>query len=500
MHAGSLRSATVMVTLISWGGSDGPPTNAAADSPRAAATGVVNVQNMIEVRPGESIQAAASNAGEGAAILIKAGVHRFQTILPKARQIFVGESGAILSGARVLTGFSRAGAAWVASGQTQQGVVSGNDSDGVCRSTAPRCGYPEDLFINNVPLQHVASVDWGGPGKWYFDYEHDRIYIWDDPTDKMIETSVTPLAFGGTAPGVTIQNLVIEKYAAPTQSAAVELGPNWLIEGSELRWHHFTAVSVTTSTTARRNHVHHNGGLGFQGAGSNILVADNEISYNGYAGYNPYWASGGSKWVYTENLTVRGNVCHHNRGPGLWTDGNNIYTVYEDNVVEDNERGGIFHEISYDATIRYNTVRRNGTAKDWPGWTTGAGIEVVSSPNVEVYENQLEDNWQGITGLDDQRGWGNRGPWVLENLNVHDNTVISRIADAGGGRTGVIALSGTSAYLTAANNHFRGNHYTLGNGDRYFMWMGADRTQAEWQQFGQDTDGTFALAAAGAEH
>ena len=126
-------------------------------------------------------------------------------------------------------------------------------------------------------------------------------------------------------------------------------------------------------------------------------------------------------------MVVRGNFSHHNRGPGLWTDINNIHTLYENNTVEDNERGGIFHEISYDATIRNNTSRRNGTGKDFPYWTTGAGIEIVSSRNVEVHGNTLEDNWQGITGLDDHRGTGNAGPYTLINLNVHDNVVTSRV-------------------------------------------------------------------------
>jgi parallel beta-helix repeat protein len=493
-HAGVLHSTTVIVTLtlIFRGGIDGPPTNADASSAESAATeAVLNTQNMIEVRPGESIQAAANDAGEGGAVLIKAGVHRFQTMAPKARQTFIGESGAILSGARVLTSFSRDGSAWVASGQTQQGTVSGSPGDGVCRSTAPRCGYPEDLFINNVPLQHVASVSAGGPGRWYFDHANNRIYLWDDPAGKTVETSVTPLAFGGTVTGVTIRNLVIEKYAAPTQSAAVQLGPAWIIEGSEVRWNHFAGISMTASTTAQGNHVHHNGAIGFFGAGRNLLVADNEIAYNGYAGYNPYWESGGSKWVFTENLTVRGNVSHHNRGPGLWTDINNIYTLYENNTVEDNERGGIFHEASYDATIRNNIVRRNGSARDYPYWTTGAGIEVLSSPNVEVYGNELEDNWQGITGLDDARGSGNAGPWVLLNLNVHDNTVISRIADPGGGRTGIVDMAGQTAFLANANNRFRQNHYVLGTGGKYFFWMGRELNESEWQQFGQDADGTF---------
>jgi parallel beta-helix repeat protein len=189
-------------------------------------------------------------------------------------------------------------------------------------------------------------------------------------------------------------------------------------------------------------------------------------------------------------MIVRGNFSHHNDGPGLWTDINNIYSLYENNIVEDNVRGGIFHEISYDATIRNNTIRRNATGKDYPWWTTGAGIEVVSSRNVEVYGNTLVDNWQGITGLDDHRGTGNYGAWVMTKLNVHDNNVTSLINDDGGGRSGLIDTAGTDAFLPAANDRFQRNSYTLGTNASYFMWMGQYLNESEWRAYGMDTTGS----------
>ena len=446
---------------------------------------------MIEIQPGQNIQSIVNANPTGASFLLKAGVHRLQTIIPKTGQTFAGETGAILSGARVLSAFSRAGNAWVASGQTQEGTTSGSATDGVCRSTFARCGRPEDLFMDDVALQHVTSLSAGGPGKWYFDYAADQIFIWDDPGGRTVETSITPAAFSGYASNVTIRNLIVEKYAAPTFTSAIELRTGWIIEDSEVRWNHFGGIGNGPGSIARRNKVHHNGCYGFHGSGANVLVEANEIAFNGYAGYNPFWGSGGSKWVYTDHLVVRGNFSHHNLGPGLWTDIDNIYTLYENNIAEDNERGGIFHEISYDATIRNNTLRRNGTGRDFPYWTTGAGIEIVGSSNVEVYGNTLEDNWQGITGLDDHRGTGTRGPWTLLNLFVHDNVVTSRVVDAGAGRTGIVDTAGTGAFSSSANNRYRQNFYTLGSNPEYFIWMASDRTESQWQGTGNDTTGTF---------
>ena len=489
-------AANTVYTVTVKGGASGAKDLAgnalAADKVWTFTTGgAVVMPSGTTIEPGEDIQAKVTAAANGTTFVLKAGVHRMQSITPKTGQTFVGEAGAILSGARVLTSFTRSGSAWVASGQTQQGTQIGDTTE-VCRTTAVRCGFPEDLFINSAPLKHVASINEGGAGKWHFDYGNDKIYFWDDPTGKTVETSVTRVAFGGNATGVVLRSVVVEKYATPSFEAAINLGDGWILEDSEVRWNHSTGVWTNSRSISRRNKIHHNGTFGFMGAGDNILVENNEVSYNNWAGYNSYWGAGGSKWVFTKSLVVRGNFSHHNDGPGFWTDINNIYTVYENNTIEDNERGGIFHEISYDAIIRNNTLRRNGLDKAFTWWTTGAGIEVVSSRNVEVYGNVLEDNWQGITGLDDHRGNGNDGPWTLVNMNVHDNKVTSRLTTKGAGRTGVVDSSGTAAFSATANNRFRQNTYTLGVNAQYFIWTNGERTETEWRSFGHDTTGTFA--------
>jgi len=466
--------------------------------------------SYVEILPGQSIQAIVDGHPAGTTFLLKAGVHRMQTITPRTGDTFSGEMNGTtrlttLSGARLLTGWTADGARWYVSGQTQGGTPQVRAED-ACRPTHSRCSYAEDLFFDNVMKYHEDVLAEVGPGEWFFDYGADRIYVGDNPAGHSVETSVTPALFNqSSADDVTLQNLIIEKYASPTATAAVNLGyspygaDDWVVTGSEVRWNHGAGIGLDTKTAARGNYVHHNCGFGFVGAGTGVVVESNEIAYNNIAagsstttcGYNAYWGAGGSKWVWTTNLIVRGNFSHHNDGPGLWTDINNIHTVYENNVIEDNTRGGIFHEISYDATIRNNTLRRNGTAKDYAWWTTGAGIEIVSSRNVEVYGNTVVDNWQGITGLNDHRGSGNFGDYTLTNLNVHDNTITSRVTDAGAGRTGVVETAGTEAFSAAANNRFQRNTYVLGTNAKYFMWNAADHSEFAWQSFGQDAAGSF---------
>jgi parallel beta-helix repeat protein len=442
-----------------------------------------------DIYPWQNIQQVVNGYPAGTTFYLKSGVHRMQTITPRSGDRYIGEGGTVLSGARQLTSFGRLGSYWFAGSQTQQAPVGYND----CKTGFSRCGYPEDLFFDGMPLRNVDSLAAVGPGSFFFDYGADRIYFWDDPTFHTVETSVTAKAFDGYATDVLISGLVIEKFATPIGDAAVPLGTRWILQYSEVKLNHYAGVSTWNESQVLYNSIHHNGCFGITGAGNYATVDSNEIAYNNFAAFNPYWGAGGSKWVYTWGLTVRNNNSHHNGGPGLWTDIGNIYVLYENNTVEDNERGGIFHELSYNATIRNNTARRNGTAKTWPFWSTGAGIEILDSPNVEISGNVLEDNWQGITGLDDHRGSGPYGPYTLMNLNVHDNSITSRLPDAGTGRTGIIDMDGWTAYA-AGNNRFTGNRYTLANpGGQYFIWFG-EKTQYEWQAYGNDV-GMAALGA-----
>jgi parallel beta-helix repeat protein len=442
------------------------------------------------IYPGQDIQAKVSSYPGGTTFTLKAGIHRLQSITPKNGNSFAGEPGAILSGARLLTTFTRQGSYWVASGQTQQGLVK---VQGGCDATYPRCAYPEELFINGVRHQHMASLAAVGPGKWYFDYAADKIYFQDDPTGKKVEISVKPYAFQGPASGVTISGLIVEKYASPTGRGAIGgygSGPNWVVRDSEIRHNHGGGIRTGNGMRVLRNHVHHQGQIGILGPGDNLLVEGNEIAWNNTDGFTDGKGSetGGAKLARTNGLIVRGNFSHHNHGAGLHTDLDNINTLYENNRVEDNDWRGIFHEVSYKATIRNNICRRNGLRMA-PGpkfSVDGAGILISTSRDVEVYGNTVEGNRAGIGGLQTNRGSGKYGHYDLANLYVHDNTV-----RLGNGRTGVVQNVGSNAVFNGLNNRYVNNDYDLGTELKPFQWMNANLNAVGWKSYGLDVNGTF---------
>src|SRR2546423_8163329 len=93
----------------------------------------------VDIYPGSSIQAMVNANPAGTVYNLKSGVHRLQTITPKDRDIYQGESGTILSGASVLTSFTRQGSLWVAGGQAQRG----NSGTSIpCQPAWQGCQYP----------------------------------------------------------------------------------------------------------------------------------------------------------------------------------------------------------------------------------------------------------------------------------------------------------------------------------------------------------------------
>lgn len=447
------------------------------------------------VSVGSDIQALVNAAGAGATFWLEAGEHRMQSIVPKEGQTFLGEEGAVLNGSRLLSGFTRDGNDWVIGGQTQEG-----DRNAEGEGLTERASYPDAVFLDDVPLIHVGSRTEVEPGTFFFDYAANRIYLGDDPTGRKVEAAIASVAFEGAegVENVTLRGLTIEKYASPIQRAAIggdRLPQNWLIEDNEVRLNFGVGIAVGDGTKVIGNHIHNNGQLGVAGVGKDILIQGNEIAWNGYfSGMDPMWEAGGSKFALTENLMVRDNHAHHNNGNGLWTDIDNINTLYEGNVVEWNTHGGITHEISYDAVIRNNILTGNGA--DIAAWLWGSAITILNSRNVEIYGNTVDTRGgaNGIGLIQQDRGnvegFGGNAPYgdyVTTGNHVRDNLII------GPGASGAVADHNEVSMLTGSNMFDR-NTYRVSDMSEDMFAFGDWYTWSQLQSVaGWETNGTIAL-------
>lgn len=430
-------------------------------------------------------------APEGTRFVLATGVHRLTGALtPRRGQQLLGQYGAVVSGAKLLTGWVAAEGAWYVAGQTQRLPVKDTSPHDVCLPGA-MCHAAEDVFVDDVPLRQVGSRAAMVPGTFFFDYTENRIWVASDPTARRVETTVVQRAIHG-AKSAALRNLVVEKFGNTYQSGAIS-GEELSIVNCLVRLNHGGGI-FSYGGELRGNVIDRNGQIGLGGGGTGQVVEDNEIVGNNTMGFDPGWEAGGTKFAHTTDLLVRRNWVHGNEGNGLWTDIDNIGTVYEGNLVEDNTGIGIFHEISYRALIKGNVVRRNGSRSTT--FNGRVGINVTNSPDVVVTGNTVEGNAGGpILAVQDTRGSaGKHGPRELRNLLVEGNTM------RGGGYRGVWvydAVVNRAEYFATRNLAFRGNRYALPStttklflGGDATLGAGWDKTWTQWTALGQDAGST----------
>ncbi len=450
----------------------------------------------IAVDPGvDSLLHAVAAAPAGSTFCLKQGIHRFTTsVVARTGDRYLGAPGAILRGTKVLSSFSRVGSYWVATGQTQQ-EQSSPASDCVAPAT-PRCMHPERTFIDDVELTPVGSTAELQPGAFFFDYANQQIYLDDDPTGHVVETTTGSGGIIGFmnagSDQVTVKNLLFERFGgAVTSSAdhtALKTAGGWLVEDNEFRTNSYVGVLVNPGGALRNNSIHHNGRYGVTGNGT---IEGNVISFNNTDGHDANNDAGGTKFLHSNGLVVRGNLLESNTGFALWTDFDNVNVTYENNVIQNNTYAGINHEVSCAAVVRNNVVRGNNTALLGQSLWSGGEIYARSSKDLQIYGNAIDAS-PGANAValrqDTSYTSPNCGTMVLSNIAVHDNDIRLEAGSAHG------EVGGGAGYSAANGIQFSGNTYHLPDPAGAYFWLdGATQpmTTTQWQGGGQDGSGQF---------
>ncbi len=279
-----------------------PPTTATPTDPTPAPatsmTSEVAIRETVIVRPGDDLAALVAQSEPGTSFVFPAGVHRQGPIVAKDDMTFSGEPGAVLSGSVVMGEFSTDGDRWWI-----DGVDLSADTGGECFGGYLSCGMPNDLFIDDVMVWRVDTETEVTSGTWWGG--NGRIVVGDDPTDRVVELSVRSHAIVGSASNVTLRDLVVEKFAVPSQDGAINaqepndgaLGENWLIENVEIRFNHAAGLRTGNGTRVVNVSSHDNGQLGIAvSSGRNVLITDSELAHNNVRGYLWEWEGGGGKF------------------------------------------------------------------------------------------------------------------------------------------------------------------------------------------------------------
>lgn len=320
--------------------------------------------------------------------------------------------------------------------------------------------------------------------------------------------NTTVRAFDGNSSNVTIKNLVIKNYKAGYQDAPIYAvnATGWQILNNDISYNAGVGLLFKSNILVQYNKIHHNREMGIGSDGSwaspgvGINFIDNDVSYNNYTDAFSCDECGGSKLWATEGAYIAYNVFHHNHGPGLWFDFNNIGALVEQNFIHDNFAPGIHYEISYDVVIRNNVVWNNGNV-NWPKWNCdwffcsqiliaasgGVGTGIIDIHNNSIITNGTGDAI-GLIQQDRTNSDAGAGVWEVRNVKVHNNGVnITK----GGNIGGVQDLGSNKMFQAAAGNLFSANTYTLGSNTSPFSWNNAQGDKTFWQGYGMDLKGIF---------
>jgi len=366
---------------------------------------------------GSVIQDSVDSYGPGTTFILRAGTHRYTYeggsniihITPAMGDTFIGEEGAILNGSVIISNwdYDTTYSAWTAANIEQFNITSGT-----CSGGGTACTYPEDLWLDNQLIVQVTDISEVTEGTFYIKYSADSIWCGSNPDGKLAELSTVRHAIYDSlgVDSVYIKGIIIEKYACNAQVGAIQSGEfanrgmYWAVDSCVIQYNHGVGVKLFDYGRVRGNTIYYNGQLGINIIGESCIVEGNLMTYNNYANFSYNWEAGGMKAWTTNNLIVRNNVSSHNDGVGIWIDNDNDSCLITQNVCDDNDRDGIFYEISWNGEISHNRVRRNGFDKaEETWWGHGAGILVANSSYLQIHNNVVQDNARNILWVNQNR-------------------------------------------------------------------------------------------------
>lgn len=376
--------------------------------------------STFSVAPGQphmSIQQMVDSAAPGSTVRVPAGIYRETVTLDKPITL-AGEPGAEIRGSDVWSdGWTQSGRYWV------RGTLPAfNNDHGSCQaSVGDSCMWQEQVFFDGTPLVQVAA----NPQSGQFAANSERqVVLADDPRRHLVEVTTRKFWVRGAADNVIVEGFTMQHAASKAQNGAMNNGGfnNWTVQNNTLSRAHGANVSLSSGQNLKllNNTISQAGQLGIHGwAGTDVLVQGNRIHNNNTQGYLSMWEAGGLKMTATTRLILDGNEVFNNDGPGLWCDIDCNDTIMRHNLVHHNTSYGINYEISTVAKIHDNTVWENGFEfSDW-GW--GAGILIQNSSGVDVYNNTVAWNADGISVVSQNRG---EARWnAVSNNSVRDNSI-----------------------------------------------------------------------------
>ncbi|HEX6462011.1 MAG TPA: right-handed parallel beta-helix repeat-containing protein [Candidatus Saccharimonadales bacterium] len=226
--------------------------------------------------------------------------------------------------------------------------------------------------------------------------------------------NINKYAFTGFAENVRVAYLEIRNFGSGNDNNNEgvinhDAADGWTMEYLNAHHNDGAAVFLGSENTVSNNCLKDNGQYGFSmfkmpidgdSAIKDIVIDNNEIVGNNQDNWEAQivgcGCTGGGKFWDVEGAIVTNNYVHDNLSTGLWADTNDIDFLFDSNWIEHNSGEGIWYEISYNATISRNVIKRNA-------WTSGVSNQ--GSPGAAIYisesggDSRLQSTTSGSSDL-----------------------------------------------------------------------------------------------------
>jgi len=336
----------------------------------------------------------------------------------------------VISGSDVWTGWKRQG-----STKTYTRSWTYNwGAPGRGATHPPIVGRREMVFVNGVLLKQVLSSAELVDESFFVDEAVDTLYIRtnSDPNTAKTEVAIRAGLFVvNSRSNITIKGLVFQHDTSSGDASAVRIenSSNILVEDCDFLWNGWGGLRIYNFRTAtvRRTVANHNGGRGTEaGRGTNLLLEDNETSFNNWRGFSGGYTGhnvAGAKHLRIHGAVYKNQIAIDNKARGFWLDFDSQDVLFDGIIMLGNLEAGIGVEANQGPIEIKNSAICNNT--------TYGGIISSNSENVTVTDNVIYNNtntqlrWYGASHSRPVNNWetGQTFDLYAKNWTIRGNII-----------------------------------------------------------------------------
>jgi mannuronan 5-epimerase len=394
--------------------------------------------------PWRTVKKAVDTVPAGSTIVLRGGVYRGTNVYVNKTLTFQAYPGEQIwiKGSEVVSGWVQDGSAWRSDGWVPVSSMAPGGNTNSIDPAYPAADYPDQVFLDGVPLRQVLQMSDLGPGKFYVDHSVQKLWISDNPTGKIVEASSLDMAMFVAASNTKILGLAFMHYAPTinTPAAVILNAPNIMVENCVFAFNAYAGLQVNGNVNnaslgyvIRTNDFVYNGARGLGGYAPNgSIIERNYIGYNNTEHFKIYWDAAGAKFAHAWYLVVRDNIFEGNLSKGFWCDWACYELKFVRNLARGNSGAGFYYELSQNAVIASNLVYNNQI-----------GINATQSGDLAVWNNTISNNGSNIAvdsygAVDPVTGATGdaTAPGIVRN-NVVKNNILSGLGMQFGGQYGM---------------------------------------------------------------